>query len=87
MKIQKVSIYYPPARKNNKYPLITQNRQFKFTKSLESAVARKTRLDVMIETCDSVVGINAGDLLEQREKAEAHVEKIRHELLVMFEKK
>lgn len=35
MKLKKVAIYYPPTLKNGEYPLLPQNRQFKFTKSKE----------------------------------------------------
>ncbi|MBU1075814.1 MAG: B12-binding domain-containing radical SAM protein [Spirochaetes bacterium] len=31
----KTAIIYPPIKKNNEYPLLTQNRQFKFSNSLE----------------------------------------------------
>ena len=31
----KIAIIYPPVTYNNEYPLLTQNRQFKFTNSLE----------------------------------------------------
>lgn len=31
----KTAIIYPPVKKNNEYPLLTQNRQFKFSNSLE----------------------------------------------------
>ncbi|MBI5416620.1 radical SAM protein [Candidatus Poribacteria bacterium] len=35
MKYQKICIYYPPITKNGEYPLLGQNRQFKFSKSRE----------------------------------------------------
>ncbi|MFH1287204.1 MAG: radical SAM protein [bacterium] len=35
MKYNKIAIYYPPMIKNGEYPLLTQNRQFKFSKSKE----------------------------------------------------
>ena len=31
----KIAVIYPPIMRNNEYPLLTQNRQFKFTNSLE----------------------------------------------------
>jgi radical SAM superfamily enzyme YgiQ (UPF0313 family) len=31
----KIAVIYPPLMHNNEYPLLTQNRQFKFTNSLE----------------------------------------------------
>ncbi len=31
----KIAVIYPPIQLNNEYPLLTQNRQFKFTNSLE----------------------------------------------------
>lgn len=35
MKYKKIAIYYPPIMRNGEYPLLTQNRQFKFSKSKE----------------------------------------------------
>lgn len=83
---QRVAIYYPPTLKNGQYPLLAQNRQFKFTSSKEIKIYPliTTSLATMLKkNGNEVLFLDGINLRYSMEECDRRLKEFKPDLIVL----